>query len=96
LAVGNLREENYLIDEKRQEQDACASRSALVGRKNPKDCSRCFPDACGDSAKEYWRFDDAGPRINFGRSDMVSALPSIYRLPEEAIESDNLKLYIEY
>jgi hypothetical protein len=81
---------------KRDKNRTLAQAGALVGRKNPKDCSRCLPDACGDSAKKYWRFDDAGPRINFGRSDMVSALPSIYRFPEEAIGTDNLKLYIEY
>jgi hypothetical protein len=73
-----------------------AQAGALTGKENRKDCSRCLPDACGDSAKKYWRFDDAGPRINFGSSQMVSALPSIYRFPKEAIETDNLKSYVQY
>jgi hypothetical protein len=67
-----------------------------VGTKYPESCSRCLPDACNESAKKYWRFDDAAPRINFGRTQMVSALPSIYRFPKEAIETANLQNYVDY
>jgi hypothetical protein len=69
---------------------------AHVGTKYPKFCSRCLPDACNASAKKYWRFDDAAPRINFGRTQMVSALPSIYRFPKEAVETANLMKYVDY
>jgi hypothetical protein len=69
---------------------------ALVGTEHPKDCSRCLPDACEESAKKYWRFDDAAPQINFGRTQMVSALPSIYRFPKEAVETADLEKYVDY